>query len=196
MTIIPGLPQLLVVGLGNLPFPQTRHSIGHLIIDALAARLHIHMSTDRTMGGVTGHSKVTLGETAVSLTLLKPKPLMNISGSSVAGALRNSVKVPDAMIIIHDSLCHKPKALSPKIGGSANGHNGVRSIISALGGETRFHRFRIGIGRGPGDASGYVLSRLPEEEKLYWNGDGIGLDFICNELERIARKQLGSQGLP
>ncbi|OAX37358.1 peptidyl-tRNA hydrolase [Rhizopogon vinicolor AM-OR11-026] len=196
MTVASGLPQLLVVGLGNLPFPQTRHSIGHLIIDALAARLCIHMSSDRTMGGVTGRSKVTLGETTVSLTLLKPKPLMNITGPSVAGALRNSVKAPDAMIIIHDSLSHKPKALSPKMGGSANGHNGVRSVISALRGETNFHRFRIGIGRGPGDAAEYVLAKLPLEEKFYWNGDGIGLDLICNELERIARKQLENQGIP
>ncbi|KAG2131236.1 peptidyl-tRNA hydrolase [Suillus bovinus] len=196
MTVAPGLPQLLVVGLGNLPFPQTRHSIGHLIIDALVARFHIHMSNDRTMGGVTGRSKVTLGETAVSLTLLKPKPLMNITGPSVAGALHKSVKASDAMVVIHDSLSHKLKALSPKMGGSANGHNGVRSIISALGGETNFHRFRIGIGRGPGDVAEYVLARLPEEEKLYWNGDGMGLDLICKELERIARKQLESRGLP
>jgi len=121
---------------------------------------------------------------------------MNITGPSVAGALRNSVKAPDAMIIIHDSLSHKPKALSPKMGGSANGHNGVRSVISALRGETNFHRFRIGIGRGPGDAAEYVLAKLPLEEKFYWNGDGIGLDLICNELERIARKQLENQGIP
>jgi len=196
MTIASGLPQLLVVGLGNLPFPQTRHSIGHFIIDALATRLHIHMSTDRSMGGITGRSKITLGETTLLLTILKPKPLMNITGPSVAAALRNSVKVPGSMVIIHDSLSHKPKALSPKIGGSANGHNGIRSVISALGGETNFHRFRIGIGRGPGDAAEYVLSKLPLEEKLYWNGDGIGLDLICNELERIARKQLQGQDLP
>lgn len=121
---------------------------------------------------------------------------MNITGPSVAGALRNSVKASDAMVVIHDSLSHKPKALSPKMGGSANGHNGVRSIISALGGETHFHRFRIGIGRGPGDAAEYVLSKLSEEEKFYWNGDGIGLDLVCNELERIARKQVESQGTP
>lgn len=126
----------------------------------------------------------------------QPEPLMNITGPSVAGALRKSVKASDAMIIIHDSLSHKPKALSPKTGGSANGHNGVRSIISALGGETHFHRFRIGIGRGPGDAAEYVLSKLPEEEKFYWSSDGIGLDLVCKELERIARKQIESQGLP
>lgn len=121
---------------------------------------------------------------------------MNITGSAVAAALRKSVKTPDAMVIIHDSLSHKPMALSPKIGGSANGHNGVRSVISSLGGETNFHRFRIGIGRGPGDAAEYVLAKLPLEEKMYWNGDGMGLDLICNELARIARKQLQSQDVP
>jgi peptidyl-tRNA hydrolase, PTH1 family len=50
------------------------------------------------------------------------------------------------MIILTDSLSRPVEALSVKLGGSANGHNGVKSIISALGGEMRFYRFRLGIG--------------------------------------------------
>ncbi|KAH7920146.1 peptidyl-tRNA hydrolase [Leucogyrophana mollusca] len=186
MALTTRIPHLLVVGLGNLPFPQTRHSIGHLIIDALAARLGVHMSSDRAMGGVAGHAKAVFDDQMVDLTLLKPKPLMNITGPAVASALRKTVQSASAMIIIHDSLSHKPETLSVKFGGSANGHNGVRSVISALGGEMGFYRFRIGIGRGGNDAAEYVLGRLPYEEKLYWNGEGRGLDIVCKELKRIA----------
>ncbi|KIJ68130.1 hypothetical protein HYDPIDRAFT_107786 [Hydnomerulius pinastri MD-312] len=180
------LPQLLVVGLGNLPYPNTRHSIGHLVVDALASRFGMRMTTDRSLGGFVGHSKVQLGDLDVALTLFKPKPLMNITGPAVAAALRHTAKTPGAMVVIHDSLDHKPRALSVKFGGSANGHNGVRSVISSLGGDANFYRFRVGIGRN-GDAAAYVLSKLPADEAAYWDlGDGLGQ--VCNELEKIALK--------
>lgn len=111
---------------------------------------------------------------------------MNITGPAVAAALRHTAKVPGAMIVIHDSLEHKPKTLSVKFGGSANGHNGVRSVITALGGVPDFHRFRIGIGRD-GDAASYVLGRLSTEEGAHWDVGG-GLDMVCQELNEIALK--------
>ncbi|KAH7913253.1 peptidyl-tRNA hydrolase [Hygrophoropsis aurantiaca] len=181
-----GIAQLLVVGLGNLPFPQTRHSVGHLIIDALAAKYGIPMISDRSLGGITGRSKVSFDDKLIDLTLFKPKPLMNITGPAVAAAFRKTVRSPNGMVIIHDSLSHKPKFVSVKFGGSANGHNGIRSVISALGGEMGFPRLRIGIGRDGGDAAEYVLSKLPHEEKLYWNEEG--LDVVCRELKKIALK--------
>ncbi|EIW82817.1 peptidyl-tRNA hydrolase [Coniophora puteana RWD-64-598 SS2] len=183
-------PQLLVVGLGNLPYPNTRHSVGHLIVDALSSRYGIPLATNRAMGGLFGRGSITLGETPVSLLLLKPKPLMNITGPAVASALRNTVQSPNSMVVIHDSLSHKPCVLSPKLGGSANGHNGVRSVISALGNNTDFHRLRIGIGRGGPDVADYVLSKLPPEERQFWCGEG--LDLVSGELARLAAQR--SQG--
>lgn len=115
---------------------------------------------------------------------------MNITGPSVAKALRGTVGFHRSMVVIHDSLGHKTKALSVKLGGSANGHNGVRSVISALGGSADFYRFRIGIGRERDiDASEYVLSRLSHDELVHWGDDGIGLDIICSELGSVARNQ-------
>ena len=110
---------------------------------------------------------------------------MNIAGPAVATALRHTAKTPGAMIVIHDSLEHKPKTLSVKFGGSANGHNGVRSVIAALG-DPNFYRFRIGIGRD-GDAASYVLGRLSAEECAHWDVGG-GLDSVCKELAKIALK--------
>lgn len=113
---------------------------------------------------------------------------MNITGPSVAKALRSTVGFSRSMIVVHDSLDHKTKVLSVKFGGSANGHNGVRSVISALGANTDFYRFRIGIGRDRGvDPSEYVLSGLSRDELVHWSSNGIGLDRICSELETIAR---------
>ncbi|EGN99936.1 hypothetical protein SERLA73DRAFT_180266 [Serpula lacrymans var. lacrymans S7.3] len=181
---------LLVVGLGNLPFPLTRHSVGHLIVDALALRLGVSMTTDRTIGGYSAHTAIPLGETLASMTLYKPKPLMNVTGSAVVSALRKTVKSPSAMVVIHDSLSHRPKTISPKYGGSANGHNGVRSLISALGGEMDFHRLRIGIGRDGGDVAEYVLGELSFEEKQFWRDSGRGVDLVLKEIEKIASRTL------
>ncbi|KAI6046127.1 peptidyl-tRNA hydrolase [Pisolithus marmoratus] len=179
--------RLLVVGLGNLPYPSTRHSVGHVIVDALAARFGIHMNMSRTMGGFIGHSDVLFSDDTVSLTLFKPKPLMNITGPSVASVLRNTVKLPTSVIVVHDSLDHKVKVLSVKLGGSANGHNGVRSVINALGANADFYRFRIGIGRDRAvDPAEYVLSNMPLDELLHWNG--VGLDRVCDELGKIASR--------
>jgi len=114
---------------------------------------------------------------------------MNITGPSVAKALRSTVGFHRSMVVIHDSLDHKSKVLSVKFGGSANGHNGVRSVISALGANADFYRLRIGIGRERDiDASEYVLSRLSHDELVHW-GD-IGLDMICSELGSVARNQV------
>ncbi|KAF9467388.1 peptidyl-tRNA hydrolase [Collybia nuda] len=178
------IPQLIVVGLGNLPYPMTRHSIGQLIVDSLAYRLGIHMSPDRA--GVSGQANVTVGDTLMSLTLFKSKSLMNISGPSIAAAFRQTRLPPTSLIVISDSLSHKVETLSVKLGGSANGHNGIKSIISALGGEMGFYRFRAGIGRDESDAATYVMRKLSSHERQFW--DDRGLELILSEIEKIARK--------
>lgn len=116
---------------------------------------------------------------------------MNISGPSVAAALRKTVTSPSSMIIIHDSLSHRVETLSVKFGGSANGHNGLKSVISALGGEMGFHRFRVGIGRDQTDAADYVLRKLSSHERQCWGDDGEGIDLILREIERVVRRSGG-----
>ncbi|EPQ56941.1 peptidyl-tRNA hydrolase [Gloeophyllum trabeum ATCC 11539] len=173
--------RILVVGLGNTPLPGTRHSVGHLIIDALACKLGVRLSSER--GGFTGTTTIDIGSTPVTITLFKPKALMNISGPPVSAALRKHALPPSSLIVIHDSLAHKPLTLSPKFGGSAGGHNGVRSIVAALGNDAGFHRLRVGIGRG-GDAADYVLGRLEGRERAFWEGEGM--ERVWREIERVA----------
>lgn len=121
---------------------------------------------------------------------------MNISGRPVVQMLRQTAIKPANMIVIHDSLDHKPCALSPKFGGSAGGHNGVRSIIAALGNDVDFHRLRLGIGRGgPGgggggiDVADFVLGPLSAREREFWSATtGPGSDLVWNEMTRILKK--------
>ena len=113
---------------------------------------------------------------------------MNISGPSIAAAYRQSVKLPSSMIILTDSLLHKVETLSVRLGGSANGHNGVKSLISALGGEMGFYRFRLGIGHDESDAATYVMRQLSSHERRYWTDEG--LDLILKEVEKVALKKL------
>lgn len=114
---------------------------------------------------------------------------MNLSGPCVSQALRTTRTPLSSLVVIHDSLSHTPATLSPRFGGSANGHNGVRSVIDALGGKKDFHRIRVGIGRGEGGSvADYVLSRLPSFERQHWDWDGAGVDKVLEALEQIYRK--------
>lgn len=117
---------------------------------------------------------------------------MNLSGRPVAGALRSRNLPPSSLVVIHDALDITPGTLKYKSGGSPEGHNGLRSIISALGGDKGFHRLRIGIGRENGDVSQYVLSRLPSYERQFWGNSGQGIDLVLRELEKIAGTGLDS----
>jgi len=118
---------------------------------------------------------------------------MNVSGRPVLHALRKSAPSPSHMIIIHDSLDHAPLTVSPKLGGSANGHNGVKSVISSVA-SADFHRLRVGIGRESGvDPAQHVLRNLPPNERAFWH-DGQGIDLVLAELEKMAGRLPASSG--
>jgi len=111
---------------------------------------------------------------------------MNVSGPSVRSILHKTSHTPQSLLVIHDSLSHKLDVVSWRLGGSANGHNGVKSVISALG-TPDFHRLRLGIGKNEGvDAAEYVLQRLSNHERTFWGPYGEGLDMVLKDIERIA----------
>jgi len=120
------------------------------------------------------------------LPLSITESLMNVSGPSVQKILRKTSHTPQSLVVIHDSLGHKLDVVSRRLGGSANGHNGVKSVISALG-TPDFHRLRIGIGKNNGvDAAEYVLQRLSNHERIFWGAYGQGLDLVLKNIEQIA----------
>src|ERR1700722_9406429 len=155
---------LLVVGLGN-PGPnyaQTRHNLGFMVADRLAARLGSAVKADKRSSAeiVTGRR----GGRAV--VRAKPRCFMNESGRQV-GPLAKFYSVPAAdVVVIHDDLDIDFGQIRLKIGGGEGGHNGLRSIVSALGTKD-FQRVRIGIGRPPGrkDPAAFVLENFTAAER-------------------------------
>jgi peptidyl-tRNA hydrolase, PTH1 family len=156
-------PQL-VVGLGN-PGPnyaQTRHNLGFMVADRLAARLGSKFKVHKRSGTeiVTGR----LGGRPV--VLAKPRCYMNESGRQV-GPLAKFYSVSAAdVLIIHDELDIDFGQIRLKIGGGEGGHNGLRSVAAVLGPKD-FQRVRIGIGRPPGrkDPAAFVLENFTAAER-------------------------------
>ena len=160
----------LVVGLGN-PGPtyaSTRHNVGFMVVDELAARARASWAAPRGMRGDVAESRLTasgmggIGADATKVVLLKPRTFMNESGAAVAKACAFFKIDPDHVVAIHDELDLDFGQLRLKFGGGDNGHNGLRSMRSHLG-TGDFFRARFGIGRPPGrqDAADYVLRPIP-----------------------------------
>jgi peptidyl-tRNA hydrolase, PTH1 family len=154
---------LLVVGLGN-PGPRyatTRHNIGFLVADLLAERigsgfkLHKKSGTDALSGRLAGHP-VVVG---------KPRSYMNESGRQVAALAKFYSVPPSDVIVIHDDLDLEFATIRLKLGGGEGGHNGLRSVSTALGTKD-YLRVRIGIGRPPGrkDPATFVLENFTATE--------------------------------
>ena len=156
-------PQL-VVGLGN-PGPQyekTRHNVGFMVADLLAGRLGGTFKLHKRSGAeiVTGR----LGNRPV--VLAKPRTYMNESGRHIGPLAKFYSVSPADVIVIHDELDIDFGRIRLKLGGGEGGHNGLRSVVNALGTKD-FHRVRIGIGRPPGrkDPAAFVLENFTAAER-------------------------------
>ena len=133
---------LLVVGLGNpgARYARTRHNVGWLVVDELARR-HDGSFRSKFSGSL---AEVRAGD--LRLALLKPETYMNVSGKSVAAAVRFFKVEPQQLLIVHDDVDLDPGRLQARAGGGLAGHNGLRSIAQSLGAQD-FLRLRIGVGR-------------------------------------------------
>ena len=150
----------LIVGLGN-PGPeyeQTPHNMGFLVIDQIAQDCGAAIANRRHQA-LTATAKLA-GE---DVLLAKPETFMNLSGHSVRDLVREQqergeFEVAKDLIVVYDELAFPLRVLRIKPDGSSAGHNGVQSIIDAVG--ERFVRVRIGIAPEHPVASGksYVLS--------------------------------------
>ena len=133
----------LIVGLGN-PGPEharTRHNAGFWFVDALAAQAGARFGLESKLFGET--AKARIGDRDV--WLLKPATFMNLSGKSVAAALRYWKIEPEEALLAHDELDLPPGVARLKFDGGHGGQNGLRDTMRLLG-HGRFHRLRIGIG--------------------------------------------------
>jgi PTH1 family peptidyl-tRNA hydrolase len=154
----------LIVGLGN-PGPEYRltpHNLGFLAIDLLAEQLGIRVVRPEA-GALVGRGEIA-GKPVV---LAKPLSYMNLSGGPVKQLLEKYDLEPGELLVVYDELDLPWGSMRMKPKGSAAGHNGMKSILAALG-TADVARLRLGIhpGRPVGDGARYVLRQLrPGEVK-------------------------------
>ena len=182
-------PDLIVVGLGN-PEPHylnTRHNAGWWLVDALAERCGIEIlrahSTARLGVGEARGGADGGGESRV-IALAKPRTHVNGSGAAVRYLLARFGVSQERLLVVYDEAALPPGGLRLRPGGGAAGHNGVKSIIAALGGQD-FARLRIGVGRPPGggDMVGWALGEpSAEDRKLIEDAVARGADAVLTVL--------------
>jgi PTH1 family peptidyl-tRNA hydrolase len=164
----------LIVGLGNPgeEYARTRHNLGFMLVDKLAAdaAVSVRRSECRSFVG-SGLIENQRGK------LAKPQTFMNLSGDAVSCLISKHELDAAKLIVISDDLALPFGSIRLRPRGSAGGHNGLKSIISALD-TSEFIRLRIGIqpDHPISDAKNFVLNEFTRTEK----------DSLVEILERAA----------
>ena len=148
----------MIVGLGN-PGPRyrrTRHNAGFIVVDALAERWGLRDWQKKS-------EALSVLDRERRALLVEPQSFMNLSGGPTLGLATFYKIPPQRILVIVDELDLPFGTLRMRAGGSAGGHNGLKSLIAAFGQE--FPRLRVGIGRDrEADAIERVLSPFSEDE--------------------------------
>jgi peptidyl-tRNA hydrolase, PTH1 family len=166
-----------VVGLGNPGdrYRRTRHNVGFMVVDALAAELPVAPGHEEHEAWVA-EAEVG-GEPAV---LVKPLTFMNRSGVAVERILAAHEASPAALVVVLDDVALDLGVVRVRESGTHGGHNGLRSIIDVLGTD-EFCRVRVGIRKGEigADLADFVLSDFPQDDVLVvqeavgWAADAV-----------------------
>ena len=151
----------LVVGLGNpgQRYAHTPHNAGFAVVDQLASAGGGGWTSDPCLARVA-----TVGLAGTSLLLAKPQTYVNLSGRAVSLLLSEHGLSLDDLVVICDDLALPMGRLRIRARGGDGGHNGLRSIIKALG-TREFTRVRLGMAPEEDipDAAEFVLSPVPPE---------------------------------
>ncbi|MDO4188783.1 MAG: aminoacyl-tRNA hydrolase [Lachnospiraceae bacterium] len=171
----------IIAGLGNpgKDYKNTRHNIGFDVIDVIAEKNRIDVSTIKHKAligkGMIGSEKVIL---------VKPQTFMNLSGESLIDVCQYyKIDIESELIVIYDDIALDVGAIRVRKNGSAGGHNGMKSIIQHLSTEN-FMRIRMGVGEKPKgyDLADYVLGHFTQDERKL--EDAAALDAL-NAVEII-----------
>ena len=154
----------LVVGLGNpgSQYDGTRHNAGFAVADELARRGGFAIQRVK-FKALTAAAQVG----GQGVLVMKPVTYMNLSGEAVGEAARFYKLAPDHVLVVSDDVDLPLGKLRLRVGGSAGGHNGLKSIIQHLGSD-QFPRLKVGVGGKPHpdyDLADWVLGKLQGEDK-------------------------------
>jgi PTH1 family peptidyl-tRNA hydrolase len=162
-----------ILGLGNPgnQFTYTRHNIGFRIVDQLAERAGGQWRKKDTME----LAEIALNDKKV--LLIKPQTFMNDSGKVIPCLAKQGIK-PENILVVHDELELPFGTIKHKLGGSAKGHNGLKSIMTYSG--DGFYRLRFGIGRPESreEVSNYVLSAFAQNTETIFSAIDKASDII------------------
>ena len=174
---------MVVIGLGNpgSQYAKTRHNIGAVVLDTLAARAHGSFSAHKRSNCDVLSAR--LGDRAVVLG--KPRSYMNESGGPVVNLARFHSVAPTDVIVVHDELDLDFGVVRLKRGGGEGGHNGLRSISKSLGTKD-YVRVRVGIGRPPGrmDPASFVLKPFAAAER---DEMAVSVEDAADAVELVVR---------
>jgi PTH1 family peptidyl-tRNA hydrolase len=154
----------LVLGLGNpgSEYDGTFHNVGFRVLERMAGELRIRFK--ESFAGARISERTVLGDQKAVLAL--PQTFMNRSGSVVPRLLERFETTIQNTVVVCDDLALPIGKLRVRQKGSAGGHNGLKSIISACGSD-EFMRVRVGIQpeRDIGDVRDFVLSRVGKADR-------------------------------
>ncbi|MFA5946528.1 MAG: aminoacyl-tRNA hydrolase [Patescibacteria group bacterium] len=173
----------IIVGLGNPgdEFERTRHNAGFLVIEALAKKLDASFKDMDAFQAEVAEGRI--GEHKVIIA--KPWTFMNASGRS-ASALAHFYKVkPEQVILVSDDVALPLGTLRVRTGGSAGGHNGLKSVIEQFKTDA-FPRVKIGVDPQPANVplDAWVLSKFSKDEmKLLAPVISLAVDELIDAVE-------------
>jgi len=184
----------LVAGLGNpgREYERTPHNVGFRAVDALCADLCGAWRAEPKFKALVARVAAPDG---AALLLVKPQTFMNLSGEAVGPLLAYYKLAAGDLVVVSDEVNLEPGRIRVRPSGSAGGHNGLKSVQSALGTQA-FARVRIGVGMGHhpvADLAARVLGRIePEDEAAVERGVRLaaeaalcvasrGADFAMNK---------------
>lgn len=157
------LPVKIIVGLGNpgREYAETRHNVGFMVLDLLARHFGAEWKADKAR-----KAELAAGP---GVLLVKPQTYMNASGESVGPLMRYYKWEPEQVFVIYDDISFPVGTMRLRAGGSAGGHNGMKSMIAHLGTE-KFPRLRVGIS-APGckQMVSHVLGKFAPDERPLLN---------------------------
>ena len=177
----------VILGIGNpgKQYDNTRHNIGFISLDYLAASLGISINKIK--------HKALVGEGFLGgekILLVKPQTFVNLSGES-AGEILNFYKVPtENLIVICDDVNLDEGRVRIRPKGSDGGHNGLKSIIYHLHSDA-FPRIRLGVGKKPAeyDLADWVLGKFSDEQVKVM---AKAVDEVPSMVEEIMKRGVGS----